>query len=60
MFKSEKLVQKNIRCTLRKVIWQFVTWHRFVFKILLRFGPTILESDWNRCAAISGRARIKV
>jgi len=36
-------------------------------KILLRFGPTMLDtsdraldSGWNRSAAISGRARVKV
>jgi len=35
--------------------------------VLLRFGPTMLDtseraldSGWNRCAAISGRARFKV
>jgi len=28
--------------------------------ILLWFGPTMLDTRWNRCAAISGRARVKV
>jgi len=27
---------------------------------MLRFGPTMLDTRWNQCVAISGRARIKV
>jgi len=36
-------------------------------RILLRFGPTMLDtseraldSGWNRCAAITGRSRVKL